>query len=340
MAKGGGSANKSVFSQENRTLLDEAAFEAFLRRRVASLGVAACPPYHLAVVVGGTSAERNLETLKLATAGALDHLPDISTAADRDVRGRDVRAGEGRNDPAAVFRDRAWEARLLAIARETGLGAQFGGAFLALDARVIRLPRHAASLPVSVGVSCSAHRNAFARIDADGAWLEDLDREPARFLPRAVEVLERVTGAAKRVDLGVPLSDVRRQLSGLKPGTLVLLTGPMLVARDAAHARFARMLRENRYAARVPPRPRRVLRRPRPHTPRPRDRQLRPHHCAAHGPVRRRVHEGRRLAGHACQGQPLPRGLRGLPGARRLLPRHHRRRRGAHRGGTRDGRRR
>jgi fumarate hydratase class I len=246
VAKGGGSANTSVFSQENRTLLDEAAFEAFLRRRVASLGVAACPPYHLAVVVGGTSAERNLETLKLATAGALEHLPDISTSADRDLRtGRDVRAGrEGRNDPAAVFRDRTWEARLLAIARETGLGAQFGGAFLALDARVIRLPRHAASLPVSVGVSCSAHRNAFARIDADGAWLEDLDREPARFLPRAVEVLERVTGAAKHVDLGVPLSDVQRQLSGLKPGTLVLLTGPMLVARDAAHARFARELRE------------------------------------------------------------------------------------------------
>ncbi|OHD68345.1 MAG: hypothetical protein A2177_00850 [Spirochaetes bacterium RBG_13_68_11] len=240
VAKGGGSANKTAFSQENPTLLDDAAFEAFLRRRVTSLGVAGCPPYHLAVVVGGTSAERNLETLKLATAGALDHLPDISTAAGRDVRaGRHVR-----DDPGAAFRDLAWETRLLAIIRATGLGAQFGGAFLALDARVVRLPRHAASLPVSVGVSCSAHRNAFARIDADGAWLEELDREPARFLPRAIEVLERVTGAAKRVDLGVPLSEVRRQLSGLKPGTLILLTGPMLVARDAAHARFARMLHE------------------------------------------------------------------------------------------------
>jgi fumarate hydratase class I len=235
VAKGGGSANKTAFSQENPTLLEEAAFEAYLRRRVTALGVAACPPYHLAVVVGGTSAERNLETLKLATAGALDHLPDIAAAAGRDVRA----------DPGALFRDRAWEERLLAIARDTGLGAQFGGAFLALDARVIRLPRHAASVPVSVGVSCSAHRNAFARIDVSGAWLEEFDREPARFLPRALEVLGRAAGGAKRVGLGVPMGELRRQLSGLAPGTLVLLDGPMVVARDAAHARFARTLRES-----------------------------------------------------------------------------------------------
>ena len=234
VAKGGGSANKTAFSQENRTLLEDAAFEAFLRRRVASLGVAGCPPYHLAVVVGGTSAERNLETLKLATAGALDHLPDVASAAGRDVR----------DDPGAAFRDRAWEARLVSIARGTGLGAQFGGAFLALDARIVRLPRHAASLPVSVGVSCSAHRNVLARIDAGGAWLEDLDREPARFLPRAAAVLERATGGARHVDLGVPIRGVLRQLSGLEPGTLVLLDGPMVVARDAAHARFARALRD------------------------------------------------------------------------------------------------
>jgi len=234
VAKGGGSANKTAFSQENRTLLEDAAFEAFLRRRVAALGVAGCPPYHLAVVVGGTSAERNLEILKLATAGALDHLPDVASAAGRDVRA----------EPGAMFRDRAWEARLLSIARRTGLGAQFGGAFLALDARIIRLPRHAASLPVSVGVSCSAHRNILARIDADGAWLEDLDREPARFLPRAAAVLERATGGARRIDLGVPMREVLRQLSDLPPGTLVLLDGPMVVARDAAHARFARTLRD------------------------------------------------------------------------------------------------
>jgi fumarate hydratase class I len=234
VAKGGGSANKTSFSQENRTLLEDAAFEAFLRRRVTSLGVAGCPPYHLAVVVGGTSAERNLETLKLATAGALDHLPDLATAAGRDVRA----------DPGAIYRDRAWEARLAAIARETTLGAQFGGAFLALDARVVRLPRHAASLPVSVGVSCSAHRNALARVDADGAWLEELDRDPARFLPRAVAVLERAAGQARHVSLDAPLREVCAALRGTKPGTLVLLDGPMVVARDAAHARFARQLRD------------------------------------------------------------------------------------------------
>jgi fumarate hydratase class I len=234
IAKGGGSANTTAFSQENRTLLDEAVFEAFLRRRISSLGVAGCPPYHLAVVVGGTSAERNLEFLKLATAGALDHLPDVARAAGRDVRA----------DPGAAYRDRAWEERLLAITRGTRLGAQFGGAFLALDARVVRLPRHAASVPVSVGVSCSAHRNALALIDAGGAWLEDLDRDPARFLPRALETLERAMGAAKRVDLALPLKEVLRQLSGLPLGALVLLHGPMVVARDAAHARFARMLRE------------------------------------------------------------------------------------------------
>lgn len=234
VAKGGGSANKTYFSQENRTLLDDAAFEAYLRHLVSALGVAGCPPYHLAVVVGGTSAERNLETLKLATAGALDHLPDLSAAAGRDVR----------TDPGAAFRDRGWEDRLLAIARGTGMGAQFGGSFLALDARVVRLPRHAASVPVSFGVSCSAHRNAFARIGADGAWLEDFDRDPARFLPRAAAVLERATGAAPRVDLAAPLEEVRRRLSGMRPGALVLLDGPMVVARDAAHARFARQLRD------------------------------------------------------------------------------------------------
>ena len=235
VAKGGGSANKTAFSQENPTLLEEVAFEGFLRHRIASLGVAGCPPYHLAVVVGGTSAERNLETLKLATTGALDHLPDIAEAARRDVR----------VDPGAVYRDRGWEKRLLAIARGTGLGAQFGGAFLALDARVLRLPRHAASVAVSVGVSCSAHRNAFARIDVRGAWLEDFDRAPARFLSRAVEVLERAESGATRINLALPVDEVQRRLAGLAPGALVLLDGPMVVARDAAHARFARTLRES-----------------------------------------------------------------------------------------------
>ncbi len=303
VAKGGGSANKTVFSQENRTLLEDAAFEAFLRRRVTSLGVAGCPPYHLAVVVGGTSAERNLEILKLATAGALDHLGDIAAAAGRDVRA----------DPGALFRDRAWEARLLAIARETTLGAQFGGAFLALDARVVRLPRHAASLPVSVGVSCSAHRNALARIDADGAWLEEFDRDPARFLPKAIAVLERAAGAARHVDLDAPLREVRAQALGAEA------RHPRAPRRadGGRPGRGARAVRphaaRHRRPARLPARPRRLLRGPGADARGARHRQLRAHHRAAHGRVRAAVHGAGRVARDARQGKPLARGLRRVP---------------------------
>jgi len=221
IAKGGGSANKTSFFQETRALLKEDALDAFLRDRVRALGTAGCPPYHLCVVIGGSSPEQNLTMLKLATAGALDLLPTA---------------------PPAPFRDPAWEARLLAHARESRLGAQFGGACLALDARVIRLARHAASLPISIGVSCSAHRNALARIGVDGVWLEDFDRAPGRFLPRAIDVLSRASAAARRIDLGQPLASVRAQLAGCRLGALVLLSGPLIVARDAAHARLAALL--------------------------------------------------------------------------------------------------
>ncbi len=221
IAKGGGSANKTSFFQETRALLKEEALDAFLRDRVRALGTAGCPPYHLCVVIGGSSPEQNLSMLKLATAGALDLLP----------------AG-----PPAPFRDAAWEERLLRHARESRLGAQFGGMHLALDARVIRLARHAASVPVSVGVSCSAHRNALARISADGVWLEDFDRAPGRFLPRAAEVLTRASAAARRIDLAQPLAGVCAQLAACALGTLVLLNGPLVVARDAAHARLAALL--------------------------------------------------------------------------------------------------
>jgi fumarate hydratase, class I len=221
IAKGGGSANKTGFFQETRALLSERAFDAFLREKVRSLGAAGCPPYHLGVVVGGTSPEENLKLLKLATAGALDALPA---------------------SPPAPYRDREWEARLLAHARDSGLGAQFGGRCLALDARVIRLSRHAASVPVSIGVSCSAHRNALARVAADGAWLEDLDRNPGRFLPRAAALLSRSARGAPAIDLGRPMSGILSQLRGNAPGSLVLLSGPMIVARDAAHARLSAML--------------------------------------------------------------------------------------------------
>ena len=233
IAKGGGSANKTAFFQETKALLNEASLEKFLREKVRALGTAGCPPYHLAAVIGGSSAEENLKILKLATAGALDAAPFFG----------EVRAGAP-PEPGQPFRDAGGEERLVSYARETGFGAQFGGAFLALDARVVRLARHAASLPVSIGVSCSAHRNALARVGDDGAWIEDFDRDPSRFLPRALPVISRATGGAARVDLDRPIREVCAELSRYPVGTLVLLSGPMAVARDAAHARLARMLRE------------------------------------------------------------------------------------------------
>ncbi|RCK81417.1 MAG: Fumarate hydratase class I, aerobic [Candidatus Ozemobacter sibiricus] len=217
LAKGGGSSNKTALYQETKALLTPQAFEEFLRARLPALGVAACPPYHLAVVVGGTSPEMCLKMLKLATAGALDHLPTTG-----DEHGR-------------PFRDPAWEAKVMAIAADLGLGAQFGGRWLALDARVIRLPRHAGSCPVAIGVSCSAHRQAVGRITASGAWLEQLETDPARWLDRVAAV---PTLAPVRLDLNRPLAEIRADLARLPVGTLLSLTGPMVVARDVAHARL------------------------------------------------------------------------------------------------------
>jgi fumarate hydratase class I len=228
IAKGAGSSNKTALFQESKALLDDRALTAFLREKVRALGVAACPPYHLALVVGGTSPEFNLKLLKLATAGALDHLPNQP---------------EGSGDP---YRDSLWETRLLEIAAETKLGAQFGGRHLALDARVIRAARHGGSCPVSLGVSCSAHRNALARITADGVFLESLDRDARRFLPKALAALARIprAAAAPRIDLDRPVREVCAELSRHAVGTLVLLSGPMVVARDLAHAHFAELLRK------------------------------------------------------------------------------------------------
>ena len=165
VAKGGGSANKSMLFQETKALLNPASLEKFLDQKLRSLGTAACPPYHLAVVIGGTSAEATMKTVKLASAGYLDHLPT-----------------EG-NRLGQAFRDPELEAKVMELARKSGIGAQFGGKYFALDARVIRLPRHGASCPVGIGVSCSADRNIKARIDRDGVWLEELERDPARFIP-------------------------------------------------------------------------------------------------------------------------------------------------------------
>lgn len=216
MAKGGGSANKTVLHQGSRALLNDKALAAFLKEKIGGLGVAACPPYTLVVVVGGTSPENNLKTMKLASTGWYDELPTV---------------GDGKG---SAFRDLEWEKRVREIAAETGWGAQFGGSHLVLEARVIRLPRHAGSCPVSVGVSCSAHRNMLGKITADGVFLEVLDRNPARLLAKCnADQLKAVS-----VDLDRPMPEILAQLDQLAAGSLVLLNGTMVVARDMAHARL------------------------------------------------------------------------------------------------------
>ncbi|MDR1315493.1 MAG: FumA C-terminus/TtdB family hydratase beta subunit [Spirochaetales bacterium] len=229
VAKGGGSSNKTAFFQESKALLNEDALEKFIREKTRAIGVAACPPYHLAVVVGGLSPEMNLKILKLATTGFLDCLPGYEADG--------FSAGGG-----TAFLDRQWSARLLEAARQTRLGAQFGGKYFALDARVIRLPRHAASCPVSIGVSCNADRNILAKITRAGVFLEVLERDPGRFLREGAQG----TAAAEfsRINLDTSMDEIRRQLSRHKTGDMVFLCGPVLVARDMAHARLFEILQK------------------------------------------------------------------------------------------------
>jgi fumarate hydratase class I len=222
MAKGGGSANKSFLFQETKALLTPKRFAEFLDTALRSLGTAACPPYHLAIVVGGPSAEFTLKTAKYASARYLDSLP---------VHGS--MAGHG-------FRDLEMEAEVLEMTRGFGIGAQFGGKYFCHDVRVIRLPRHGASLPVAIAVSCSADRQALARITPEGAFLEQLETDPAHYLPDPADIHE--DGDVVRIDLAQPMADIRRQLSALPVRTRVALTGPMVVARDIAHARIKEML--------------------------------------------------------------------------------------------------
>jgi fumarate hydratase class I len=221
VTKGGGSANKSMLFQETKALLVPERLEQFLVEKFRHLGTAACPPYHLAVVIGGTSAEQTMKTVKLASAHWLDGLPT-----------------EG-NAHGVAFRDPALEAKLLEAANALGIGAQFGGKYFAHDVRVVRLPRHGASCPVGIGVSCSADRNVRARIDADGVWLEELDRDPGRLVP----VQLRGPGARKQahgvpVDLRRPMREILAELSRHPVSTPLLLTGTLVVARDIAHAKF------------------------------------------------------------------------------------------------------
>ncbi|OJW21502.1 MAG: fumarate hydratase [Planctomycetales bacterium 71-10] len=223
VAKGGGSANKSYLYQETKALLNPASLEKFLKEKLRSLGTAACPPYHLAVVIGGTSAEATMKTVKLASAKYLDHLPTEGNRLGR------------------AFRDLEMEAKVMEIARKSGIGAQFGGKYFALDARVIRLPRHGASCPVGLGVSCSADRNVKGRIDRDGVWLEVLERDPARYIPAHLRAGMGAEHGVK-VDLDRPMKDVLAELTKYPVATPLKLNGRMIVARDIAHAKIKERL--------------------------------------------------------------------------------------------------
>jgi fumarate hydratase class I len=218
VAKGGGSANKTFLFQETKALLNPKGLEKFVTDKLSYLGTSACPPYHLALVIGGTSAEACLKTVKLASAKYLDHLPTSGNT-------------EGR-----AFRCLETEKLVLKIAQQSGIGAQFGGKYFALDVRVIRLPRHGASCPVGLGVSCSADRNIKAKINKDGIWLEKLETNPGRFIPAAQRTLK--DDKVVRIDLNQPMSAILAELGKHPVTTRVLLNGPLVVARDIAHAKL------------------------------------------------------------------------------------------------------
>jgi fumarate hydratase class I len=218
VAKGGGSANKMFLFQETRALLTPAGLEKFVADKLGYLGTSACPPYHLALVVGGASAEQCMKTLKLASTKYYDALPTTG------------------NEHGRAFRDHEWETKILEIARKTGIGAQFGGKYFALDVRVIRLPRHGASLPVGLGVSCSADRNIKAKITRDGVFLEQLEANPGRFIPENLRTFKDTN--VVRIDLNQSMKTIRAELSKHPVTTRVLLSGPLVVARDIAHAKL------------------------------------------------------------------------------------------------------
>ena len=222
MAKGGGSANKSYLFQETKALLNEKTLLPWLFEKMKTLGTAACPPYHLAVVIGGTSAELAVETAKLASARYLDALPTSGSKTGH------------------AFRDLDLEAKVLKLAQDTGIGAQFGGKYFCHDVRIIRLPRHGASCPVAFAVSCSADRQALGKITAKGVFIEELETDPARFLPEVTH--DDLDGEVVNIDLTRPMSEIRETLSKYPVKTRVMLTGPMVVARDIAHAKIKERL--------------------------------------------------------------------------------------------------
>jgi len=222
MAKGGGSANKTFLHQQTAALLNPKSMEEFLRTQIATLGTAACPPYHLAVVIGGLSAEMNLKTVKLASAHYLDGLPTQG------------------NEYGQAFRDVEMEAEILKMTQNLGIGAQFGGKYFCHDVRVIRLPRHGASCPVGIGVSCSADRQALGKITSDGIFLEKLETDPAKYMPDVMP--ENLAGDVVSIDLSRPMTEIRAELSKHPIKTRVNLSGTLIVGRDLAHAKLKERL--------------------------------------------------------------------------------------------------
>ena len=222
IAKGGGSANKTFLFQQTPAVLNRASLLKFLDEKIRTLGTAACPPYHLSIVIGGTSAEMNLKTVKLASTRYLDTLPS-----------------EG-NKLGQAFRDRDFEQEVLGLTRAMGIGAQFGGKYFCHDVRVIRLPRHGASVPVGIGVSCAADRQILGKINKKGVFLEALETNPAQYLPEIDE--GKLAGEVVRIDLNRPMSEIRANLSRHPIKTRLALTGPLIVARDIAHAKLKERL--------------------------------------------------------------------------------------------------
>jgi len=227
IAKGGGSANKSFLYQETKAVLNPTSFMNWLEEKLRSIGTAACPPYHLAIVIGGTSAEHTVKTAKLASTKYLDSLPTSGDAA----------TGHG-------FRDVELEQKVLELTRTLGIGAQFGGKYFCHDVRVVRLPRHGASLPIAIAVSCSADRQAKAKITKDGIFLEELERDPAHFLPETTD--EHLNDDVVAIDLNQPMSDVLAELSKHPVKSRLSLTGTLVVARDLAHAKIKAMMDEGK----------------------------------------------------------------------------------------------
>ena len=224
ITKGGGSANKTFLYQQTKSLLNEASLIKFVKEKIKDLGTSACPPYHLALVIGGTSAEATLKATKEASAGYLDHLPTTGNASGR------------------AFRDIEWEKKIEKICQEYGAGAQFGGKYFVHDVRVIRMPRHAASCPVGLGVSCSADRNIKAHITEQGIFLEEFEKNPARFMPAKAPELEK----AVEINLDRPIKEVLAELTKYKVKTRLSLNGTLIVARDIAHAQIKKLIDEDK----------------------------------------------------------------------------------------------